>query len=131
MKNLSENQSNKRFLKVQEEIKRLLSIVMYNVEEQTEGFDSIIATSNNPEDIKIVEELSKSNKKLDSYAQEYVQSIGIPSKKEPQKTSSKKEENKKNISTANTINRINPIINNIDSKDSNTTIIKSRDEDQR
>lgn len=61
MNNLSTNSSNKRFFKVQEELKRLLSVIMYQTEEdsQENGFDSIIANSQNPEDIKIAEYLKK------------------------------------------------------------------------
>ena len=122
--NTISNQQNQRFSKVQEELKRLLSIIMYKVEEQAEGFDSIIANSNNPEDIKIAEELNKSTKKLDESAQEYVQNIGISSKPH---TSSKNKENTKNISTTR-VNSINPIVNNVKSKDSNITLTKKIDD---
>ena len=118
--NAISNQKN-RFSKVQEELKRLLSIIMYSVEEQSEGFESIISNSDNPEVIKIAEELDKSTKKLDKSAQEYVQSIGIPSKP---KVSSK------NIKSASTtkVNNIKPIVSNVKSKDSNTTIAKNIDD---
>ena len=121
MNNTISNEQNKRFSKVQEELKRLLSIIMCSVEEQAEGFDSIISTSNNPEDIKIAEELNKSIQKLDKSAQEYVQNIGIPSKTQ---ISSK---NKENISTTKVVH-INPIVNNVKSKNSDTTIAKSKDD---
>ena len=122
--NAISNQKNQRFSKVQEELKRLLSIIMYSVEEQVDSFDTIMSNSNNPEDIKIAEELDKSSKKLDKSAQEYVQSIGIPSKPH---ISSKKKEDVINISTTK-VTTINPIINNVKSKDSNITISKSRDD---
>lgn len=123
MSNIVSDNSNNRIKVVQEELKRILSIIMYSIENEPEdGFDSIIANSNNPEDIRIAEELNKSTKKLDKNAQEYVQNIGIPSK--PKQVSHK---NKETMPTTK-VNRINPIINNVKSKDSNITLSKSRDD---
>lgn len=60
MNNTVSNQQNQRFSEVREELKRVLSIIMYSIENEPEnGFDSIIANSNNPEDIKIAEYLKQ------------------------------------------------------------------------
>lgn len=57
--NAISNEQNKRFSEVQEELKRLLSIIMCSVEEQAEEFDSIISNSDDPEIIKTAEILKQ------------------------------------------------------------------------
>lgn len=60
MNNIVSNQQNQRFSKVQEELKRFLSIITYSVENNNENnFDYIIENSNNPEDIRIAEVLKQ------------------------------------------------------------------------
>lgn len=60
MKNVATNQSNKRFSKVQEELKRLLSIVMYSINEDVEeqGLDYFIDHGTS-EDKKIAQYLKQ------------------------------------------------------------------------
>ena len=53
------NQKNKKFSKVQEGLKRLLSIITCSVEEPLEDFDAIISNSDDPETIKTAEFLKQ------------------------------------------------------------------------
>lgn len=97
MKNITLNLSNEkqRLIKVQEELRNLLSIIMGVITEEVQDVQSLEyfrekATSS--EDVLLIQELQKSMQEIEKRAQEYHESIGITTRTTRDKTS------KKNIS---------------------------------
>ncbi len=100
MKHTATHSSNSRFHQVQEELKNLLSIVMGTIsdeaqEEQNFEYFEQNATSN--EELAIIKELDKSSQALDQKAENYHNSIGVPSA--PKKQSKKQVAMENNVST--------------------------------
>ena len=97
--NNAENNSNNIISRLKEGFQRVLSVITYSIEDPADEFDKI--TANSKEDEKILNELKKSSKKLDAYAKQYTDSIGVPSK--PKKQIQSRKTNV--VSTDNSIKR--------------------------
>ena len=119
MKNMITNNFNNRFSKVQEELKRLLSIVMFTIDEESEeqGFDYFI-NNGSAEDAKIAQ-----------YLQQDTISRAEREKNEDflSATLSSKKSNKSKSSASSKVNIIRPISANIKNDNKNILISENKD----
>ena len=80
--------------KIKEEFQRLISIIMFRAEKNSDNnLQDIIDNSKNEEDIKIANELLESSNKLDKNAEEFQKNLGLHSKPKRTKKQSNVEEN--------------------------------------
>ncbi len=93
MKHTATHSSNSRFQQVQEELKNLLSIIMGTVEEaqENENFEYLEQNATSEEELSIIKELNKSAQSIEQKAENYHNSIGIPSAPKKQAKQSKKQ----------------------------------------